>query len=377
MKRYFLLLLTLVLACSMALMLSACGSSDTEAGGESTGTTTETATESTSEDTVELAEDDATTVQVFAMDTYIYLTGYGPNAPEALEDLATRIENLDALLSVTVEDSDLYKLNHAEGAAVEVTGLTQTLVTFCQSLSAQCSGALDISIYPLALAWGFTTEEYTVPDAATIAELLTMVDQSLILVDSDAGTVTVPDGMQIDLGAVVKGYASDLAREILATYGVEHALLSFGGSTVTLIGDKVDGSNWRIAIQDPDDDTLYAGVIEAIDCTIDTSGGYERYFTDEDGNVYWHILDPETGYPADSGLISTTIISEDGLTGDALSTACFVMGLEESIEYWATYGGFEFVFITEDYDIYLSEGIADSFTPTHNYVDANIYVVSK
>ncbi len=376
MKRYLCLFTAFVLL--MGMLTGCAGSAEEDTQEQTTQTTQSTTAEQTTDvATSEIAEDEATTVQVFAMDTYISLTAYGPNAPAALEEIAARLEELDTLLSVTDTNSEIYVLNHAGGAAVQVSGLTQSLISFSQTLSEQCNGALDISIYPLALAWGFTTEEYAVPDADTIATLLAMVDESRIEIDSQAGTVTVPDGMQIDLGALVKGYASDLASEILAEHGVEHALLSFGGSTITLCGNKVDGSLWRVAIQDPEDETSYAGILEVESCTIDTSGGYERYFTDDEGNVYWHILDPATGCPSDSGLISTTIICEDGLTGDALSTACFVMGLEASVEYWSTYGGFEFVFITEDYDIYVSEGIADSFTPVYDYADANVYMVSK
>ncbi|MCD8145079.1 MAG: FAD:protein FMN transferase [Oscillospiraceae bacterium] len=325
----------------------------------------------------ETAEDEAVSVQVFAMDTYIDLTAYGPNAEAALDEIAGEIETLDGLLSVTDENSEVYALNHADGAAVSVSETTRSLIAFTQTLSAQCGGALDISVYPLALAWGFTTEDYRVPTDAGIADLLALVDESQIVVDDEAGTVTLPAGMEIDLGAVGKGYACDLAREILAEYGVEHALLNFGSSTICLYGDKPDGSRWRVAVQDPEDDSTYAGILELEGCVVDTSGGYERYFTDEDGTVYWHILDPETGRPADSGLISATIVSESGLNGDALSTACFVMGLDKSIDYWRTYGGFEFVFITEAHEIYVSEGIADSFTPVYDYEDAEITVVSQ
>ena len=315
------------------------------------------------------------TAQVFAMDTYIDLTGYGSAAEAAIEEIAGRIEELDALLSVTSEDSEVYALNHAGGEALTVSETTAELIAFTQTLSAQTNGALDITVYPLMLAWGFTTEEYQIPSDEAISALLPYVDESQITVDGT--TVTVPADMQLDLGAVVKGYACDLAGSILEEYGVEHALLNFGGSTINLVGTKVDGSSWRVAIQDPEDESAYAGILEVTDCIIDTSGGYERYFTDEDGNVYWHIIDPDTGYPADSGLISVTIISEEGITGDALSTACFVMGLEETIEYWRTSGDFEFVLITEDHDLYVSEGIADSFTPTGDYSDASLTVVQQ
>ncbi len=377
MKHWFTLALTVCLALGLAGCASDSASTapatsalETAEGESESSAAAETAS-------AEIAEDEAFTVQVFAMDTYIDLTAYGPNAEAALNEIADEIENLDALLSVTDESSEIYALNHADGAAVSVSETTRSLIAFTQSFSAQCGGTLDISVYPLALAWGFTTEDYAVPSDEEISALLANVDESLIVLDEDAGTVTLPAGMEIDLGAVAKGYACDLAGEILAEYGVEHALLNFGGSTIDLCGDKTDGSSWRVAVQDPEDDSSYAGILEVKDCIVDTSGGYERYFTDEDGNVYWHILDPETGRPADSGLISTTIISESGLNGDALSTACFVMGLEDSIEYWRTYGGFEFVFITEEHEIYVSEGIADSFTPVYDYEDAEVTVVTQ
>ena len=364
MKRF----LSIVLLLSLLLGLASCAS-----GSDSTGSAADE--DSAAEAESEEDETVSYTVQVFAMDTYIDLTGYGSAAEAALEEIAARIEELDALLSVTNEDSEVYALNHAGGEALTVSEITAELIAFTQSLSELTDGALDITVYPLMLAWGFTTGEYQIPSDEVISSLLPYVDESRITVDGT--TVTVPAEMQLDLGAVVKGYACDLAGSILEEYGVEHALLNFGGSTINLTGTKVDGSSWRVAIQDPEDDSAYAGILEVTDCIIDTSGGYERYFTDDDGNVYWHIIDPDTGYPADSGLISVTIISEEGITGDALSTACFVMGLEMTIDYWRSSGDFEFVLITEDHDLYVSEGIADSFTPTGDYADASLTVVQK
>ena len=361
-------LLTAILAAFAAFGLIGCGSLE-----DTSDLTEESSGAYISEETSAFGE--AVTIQVFAMDSYMELTAYGENAQEALDKIAEEIETLDSLLSVTDEDSEIYALNNAGGEAVEVSGTVISLISFAKEIGAQSGGALDITIYPVLKAWGFTTGSYQVPSDSEIEELLSFVDQSLIEIDEEAGTVTLPEGMQIDLGSVVKGYVCSVAGDILEEFGVECALLNFAGSTIGLVGTKTDKSSWNVAIQDPEDDYSYAGILSAENVTIDTSGGYERYFTDDDGNVWWHIIDPETGKPADSGLISVSIISEDSLLGDALSTACFVMGLDDTVEYWQTYGGFEFILITEDHEIYISEGIADDFTPVYDYADAQLTVV--
>lgn len=359
-------LLIIILSALTAFSLLGCGSVSDSSG---------PAEESIQSESGETGSDEAVTVQVFAMDSYMELTAYGENAQEALNEIAEEIEALDAMLSVTDENSEIYAVNNAGGEPVEVSDTVISLISFACSIGEQTGGALDITIYPVLKAWGFTTNDYQVPSDSEIEELLSFVDQNLIEIDEEAGTVTLPENMEIDLGSVVKGYVCNAAKEILEEYGVECALLNFAGSTIGLIGSKTDGSTWNVAIQDPEDDYSYAGILSAENVTVDTSGGYERYFTDDDGNVWWHIIDPETGKPADSGLISVSIISEDSLLGDALSTACFVMGLEDTIEYWRTYGGFEFILITEDHEIYISEGIADDFTPVYDYADAQLTVV--
>ena len=322
-----------------------------------------------------VAWDEEFTASVFAMDTYMDLKAYGPGAQEGLALITEEISELEKTLSVTSEGSEIYAVNQGAGTAVPVSGTTLQLIRDAVALGDTTGGALDISLYPVLTAWGFTTESYQIPDAETLAELLRNVNDNEIMLDEAAGTVTVPEGMEIDLGSVVKGYVGDQAVGILEALGVTSALLNLGGSTIRVLGSKLDGSDWRVAIQDPDNTLSYAGVLSVSGCAVDTSGGYERYFEDEDGNVYWHILDPETGSPAKSGVISATIISPDSFTGDGLSTACFVMGLEDTIAYWREHGGFEFVLITDDNEIYASEGIADSFTPYGSYENNEVHVV--
>ena len=309
------------------------------------------------------------------MDTYMTMKAYGPGAETALHDISDLISQLDAHLSVTNSDSEIYRLNHAEGQPVSLSDDAADLLNKALALGGTTNGALQLTSYPLSLAWGFTTGDYQIPDEKTIDSILPLVDDSAVTLDGT--TASLPSGAQLDLGAVAKGYAGDRAAEILQNSGVTSALLNLGSSTIRAIGAKPDGSPWRIAIQDPKDSAAYAGVVSATDLAIDTSGGYERYFEGDDGEIYWHILNPHTGYPAKSGLISVTVLSDSALTGDGLSTALFVMGLEDAIDYWRTQGGFQFILITDENEIYVSQGAESLFQPLGSYENAEIHVVTE
>ena len=168
-------------------------------------------------------------------------------------------------------------------------------------------------------------------------------------------------GMEIDLGGIAKGYTSSRVMEIFKEYGVEHGLVSLGGN-VQALGGKQDGNPWRVAIQNPESELDYLGVLEIKDKCVITSGGYERFF-EQDGVRYHHIIDPRTGSPADSGIISSTIISSDGALADGLSTSLFIMGLEEAEKYWrANADKFDFVLEDRSGKLYISEGAAKMIT---------------
>ena len=239
-----------------------------------------------------------------------------------------------------------------------VSGETAELVSFALNMAEKTDGALDPTIYPVLRAWGFTTDTKQVPSEEEIDALLKYVDHEKITLD---GTLlTVPEGMELDLGAVGKGYAGDLAAEAVRAQGIECAILSLGGNIQT-VGSRPDGTDWRVGLRSPwEDGTL--GVLRVSDMAVVTSGGYENYFEDGDGNVYWHILDPETGYPAESGLASVTIICPQGRMGDALSTALFVMGPQKAEEYWRKNGDFEMILVTDAGEILITEGAAGRFT---------------
>lgn len=295
------------------------------------------------------------TSTVFAMDTVMDLTVYG--SQELLISAEARIEDLEAKLSVTDENSEIYGLNHT-GSAV-LSGDTAELLGRALALCDQTSGALDLSVYPIVRAWGFTTGEYGVPDEETLDALLAHVDYTQIAFDEDSRQVTLAPGMEIDLGGVAKGYTGDQVISLLREGGVSSALLNLGGN-VQALGSKPDGSPWRIAIQNPFGDG-YIGVLEVVDQAVITSGGYERYF-EEDGQVYWHIIDPATGAPARSGLVSVTIVGDSGLLCDGLSTALFVMGPEDAAGFWQENGGFEAILVNEDGQIFITEGLEKNFS---------------
>ena len=307
---------------------------------------------------------------LFAMDTYMTLTAYGEHAQEAVDKAAERVEALDALLSTGNENSEIYQLNQNGEATLSEEG--GYLVERALELYKKTEGAFDIAIYPVMEAWGFPTQDYHVPDDDTLKEKLALADASKVNYDKDTRKIFFDqDGMEIDLGGIAKGYTSSQIMQIYQDCGVTSGLVNLGGN-VQALGCKTDGSKWRVAIQSPDDTEEYLGILEIEDQAVITSGGYERYF-EEDGVTYHHIIDPATGYPADSGLISVTIVSDDGTLADGLSTSLFIMGEEKAAQFWRENSDeFEAIMETSDGELYVTEGIADSLT-----TDMDVTVIEK
>lgn len=313
---------------------------------------------------------------VFAMDTYMKLTAYGDNAADAISASEKKISELEKLWSVTDAGSEIYAVNHSGGEPVPLSGETAELLNLSLEISELTDGALDCTMYPVLKEWGFTTGEYKIPDEAKIAELLENTGYENI--DFNGVNVTLPENFQIDLGAVGKGFTGDIVSQIMRENGVTSALLDLGGNIQT-VGTKPDGTPWKIGLRNPFGDGLF-GVLELSDKAAVTSGGYERYFVGEDGETYWHILDPATGNPARSGVISATAVGENGGVCDALSTSLFVMGTEKSEKFWKEHGeilGFEMVLVTEDGKIFITEGLEESFTPTDVFENMEVNVIRK
>ncbi len=292
--------------------------------------------------------------ELLAMDTVMKLTLYGENAPQAGAAAMDRIRELEGLLSVTGEGSDVYRVNHTGSAQLspDAAALLDRALALCR----ETDGALDVTVYPVVRAWGFTTGEYRVPDDGELETLLERVDYRQASLEGDR--VTLPEGVELDLGGVAKGYTGDQLMALLEGEGVASAIVELGGN-VQALGAKPDGSPWRVALQAPEGG--YAGVLEIVDRAVVTSGGYQRYF-EQDGQVYWHIMDPAQGRPARTGLQSVTIVAEEGTLCDGLSTALFVMGRERALDFWRTREDFECVLLGEDNTVTITEGLEGSFS---------------
>ncbi len=299
--------------------------------------------------------------QLFAMDTVMLLTAYGENGGDALAAAADVINDLAADLDPEKEGGSVHALNAGAGGTVAVSADCLAVLDTALAVGRETGNALDPALYPVIRAWGFTTGEYRVPDQAELDELLSAKNTDDIILDANTGTVTLPSGMAISLGAVAKGYAAQKAADAMAAAGAEHAVLSLGGNVQTLGDARPDGSPWQVAVTDPRDTGSYVGTLSVGQTAVVTSGGYQRYF-DQDGKRYIHILDPATGRPVDNGLLSVTVVTADGGRADALSTALFVLGEEGALEYCAAHEDVELVLVTEDDRVIVTEGLAAGFT---------------
>lgn len=301
--------------------------------------------------------------QLFAMDTVMTLTAYGDKASAALDAAAVEINAAARMLDPEVEGSTVWTLNHSGGSPVEIPQLLYEMLDTAGTVYARTGGALDLTVYPVVQTWGFIDQTYRVPSPGEIDAALARVDYAAVTYASSATgyTAAVPDGMALSCGSVAKGAMSGAVIGTLRNQGVTSAVISLGGNVQTL-GVRPDGSNWTVAVQDPNDTGTYLGTITVGETAVVTSGSYQRYF-EEDGTVYHHIIDPATGCPAQSGLRSVTVVCPDGAMADCLSTALFVLGEDGALDYWRTWGGFELILVGSDGRVTVTSGLRDRFTP--------------
>ena len=310
------------------------------------------------------------TAQIFAMDTVMEVAAYGEHAEQAVKSTEKRIEELENRLSRTKADSLVSGLNR-DGSIRHLTYDYWNLIARAKEYRDATNGAFDITIAPVMDAWGFTGDSFRVPEQSELDTLLKKVNSDAIqMLGSPSDSVTLGEGQAIDLGGIAKGYTSDLVEQTFRANGIESGKISLGGN-VFVLGGKPDGSDWRVGIKDPRNESGLAAILSLRDAYAITSGGYERYF-EENGKTYHHIIDPATGYPADSGLLSVTVVAADngpdwagagnGTMCDAFSTALFVMGEEQALDFWRN-GGYDFdlVLVTEDGRVVITAGLADRF----------------
>lgn len=298
--------------------------------------------------------------EVFAMDTIMTIQATGVNAQEAVDAAVEEIQRLDTLLSVGNPASEVYAINqHGSGILSEDTLLlTQRSLELYNSTN----GAYDMTVYPLMQLWGFTGDTPALPNDKDIHTVLSHCGSNKLQLEGNTLTLAAEQG--IDFGGIAKGYTSGRIMQIFEEKGMVSGVVSLGGN-VHCFRTKPDNSLWRCGITHPDypEDTSHLlGVLAVQDKAVITSGGYERFFTDDSGTAYHHIMDMNTGYPAHNGLVSVTIVSMDGTLADGLSTACYVMGETQAIAYWRAHqDSFDMILMTEDGRLLVTEPIADQF----------------
>lgn len=298
------------------------------------------------------------TSATFAMDTMVTQSAYGPHAAQAMQQVNVALAEYENRLSMFKLHSDIVAINaSAGGPGVEVAPETADLLRQAVLLSAQSKGAFAITIAPLTKAWGITGGNPHVPQQSEIEVLLPLVDDEAVQIDGNV--VTLPEkGMAIDLGGIAKGAACAVAAEIYTDNKVESALLSIGGN-IYVKGTKPDGSQYRIGFRDPTGpDGSYIASFCMEDSVIAVSGGYERFF-EQDGKTYIHIINPQTGWPAESDIVSVGVLHADGAVADFYSTTLFVWGREGALQFMQN-GGVA-ILLDDTGTLYVSESLRGSF----------------
>ncbi len=290
----------------------------------------------------------------FYFDTVVELRLNGTDDQSLIDECFDKMKEYEALLSRTREGSDVWRINHSAGEPVEVSDDTAALIALAQKYYELSDGAFDITVAPYLTIWDFPNNPGKVPAAASLAAA--RIHVGLPLLRLEGNTVTLDDPRaSIDLGGIAKGYIADRLKEYLAGKGVTSGYINLGGNMLA-IGTKPGGVPWNIGIRRPfgeASDTITTVKIDGL--SVVTSGPYERYF-EKDGTIYHHILNPTDGYPVQNGLSSVTILSRSSADGDALSTSCFVLGLERGMELIESLDGIEALFITDDEELHYSSG---------------------
>ena len=360
-RRFFYLILCTALVCPMLLFTGCQNAADTDTA----------------------AGKEPISISSIKLNTAVQITIYDSQDKSLLDDCLALCDKYELIFSRTDEESELYKLNHrisdsavsnqtteTQPTPYQINGTTNTwhisedlaaLLSEGLSITKESDGAFDIAIAPLTSLWDFTAEDPKVPDDADIQNALPQCSSDGVTIDGQ--DITLPsDDIQFDVGAIAKGYIADRLKDFLVKKGVNSAIINLGGN-VLCIGSKPDGTPFKVGIQKPfADRNETEAIMDITGKSVVSSGIYERCFK-QDGKLYHHILNPKTGYPYDNGLISVTIISDQSVDGDALSTTCFALGLEDGLKF-AEKKGVQAVFITEDYELHYTDGFQDEIKVT-------------
>ncbi|NFA07343.1 FAD:protein FMN transferase, partial [Clostridium botulinum] len=300
--------------------------------------------------------------ETYLMGTIINIKAYGKNADKAVQASVDKISDIENKMSLNISTSEINKINKNAGIApVKVSKNTFDVVKASLIYSEKTKGSFDITVEPLVSLWGIGTDKARIPSKDETSNALKLINYKDVIINEKESTVMLKrKGQAIDLGAIAKGYTADELKKVLLNYNVSSAFLSLGGN-VYVLGNKPDKTPWKIGVQNPlEPRGDYLGIVSVSDKSVVTSGNYERFF-ERNGKRYHHIFDTKTGYPAEKGLISVSIISDKSIDGDALSTSVYTLGLDEGKKLIESLNNVEAVFVTKDKKVYITSGLKDTF----------------
>lgn len=296
------------------------------------------------------------------MGTAIKVTLYNGGSEEILDKVFNRILEIENLVSINKENTELTNLN--ENAGIKPVKLSETSYDIIKKgihYSQISQGGYDVTIGPLVKLWSIGLPEAKVPNNDEIEKTIKNIDYSKVIMNDETKEVFLEESnMMLDLGSIAKGYVADEVASILKEENVDQAIIDLGGNIYAL-GLKNGDTNWKIGIQNPFDSRgEVVGVLEVSDKSVVTSGIYER-FIEKDGVKYHHILNPKTGYPFETSIAGVSIVSDKSIDADALSTLVFTKGVEEGLEFVESLENIDAIFITNDKQVYTTSGLKDNF----------------
>jgi thiamine biosynthesis lipoprotein len=298
----------------------------------------------------------------YAMGTVMTHKAFGVYAKEALAAVCREVSRIEERLSRFLPDSEISRVNASAGTKSEkVTRETHDVLSTAVEFSRSFPGCFDVTIGPLVSLWKIGQESSAQPDDASIWQVLPLVNYRDLILNPGKRTAGLRNaGQSVDLGGIGKGVAGDKIVGVFKRFGISSAFSNLGGNVVTL-GTKPDGSPWQIGIQHPRQNGGLIGSVAVVNQTVVTSGDYQRCFMDSRGKRHHHILDPTTGYPAESGLISVSIVTDRSVAADPLSTIVFVAGMEKGLSYLRRFPQTEAILVDSDLGVYVTQGLRSRF----------------
>jgi thiamine biosynthesis lipoprotein len=310
-----------------------------------------------------------TSQESYQIGTYITISIYDEKeVPSTVfDEIFYTIYDFEKMMSKNIEMTNVDQINDSAGVSpVEVPEVLYDLIDLSINYGEMSNGLFDISIGPVVNLWGIGTDDAAIPDDDELKAAMEKVDYRKIELDPEKNTVFLPEeGMVLDLGAVAKGYIADEVKKVIQKNGYESAIINLGGNVLT-VGLKPNSDHWSVGVRDPQSEMGgLVGILNLEDNAIVSSGVYERFFM-KDNVRYHHLINPDTGYPEQSNLLSISIVTGASVDGDALSTAGFLMGFEKGYDFIESLEGVDAMFVLDDGSIYMTSGIESKFLLTNN-----------